>query len=33
MDYRERVADLADMQRREIVSGRYFEWLYTRSVG
>lgn len=29
MDYRERIADLADMQRREIVSGRYFEWLYT----
>lgn len=28
MDYRERIADLADMQRREIASGLYFDWLY-----
>lgn len=29
MDYRERIADLADMQRRDISSGLYFDWLYT----
>lgn len=29
MDYRERIADLANMHRREIASGLYFDWLYT----
>jgi hypothetical protein len=29
MDYRERIADLVDMQRRETASGLYFDWLYT----
>lgn len=29
MGYRERIAELADMRRRESATGVYYDWLYT----
>lgn len=33
MGYRERIAELADMRRRESASGVYYDWLYATKRG